>query len=265
MALNDLMSNGVKTKKIHIDDIRLNKLNNYPLSEIEELEKSILEYGQLENGIAYEEDCGDNKKYTLLSGHRRCTAIKHLYDKGLHDGMVDVRLEQKPSTIYEEKKKINHANLQRKLKPEEIQEIRKSAINLALQEFERRKGTDEEIKFNSDCKNLSEWVGKEVGISGRQVRTYLKQMKEENNTNNKDNENNKNEQEKPQYTRTQVIKELLSIARKIDKLNDKITTNELEIIFEGNGKKCSVSTLLNKESERFNFFASYIEDNRKGE
>ena len=67
MALNDLMSNGVKTKKIHIDDIRLNKLNNYPLSEIEELEKSILEYGQLENGIAYEEDCGDNKKYTLLN------------------------------------------------------------------------------------------------------------------------------------------------------------------------------------------------------
>ena len=60
----------------------------------------------------------------------------------------------------------------------------------------------------------------------------------------------------------QVIKELLSIARKIDKLNDKITTNELEIIFEGNGKKCSVSTLLNKESERFNFFANYIDDNR---
>lgn len=254
MGLNELMSNGVKTKKIHVNDIRLNEYNKYPLSEIEELENSILEYGQLENGNAYEDLQADGKKYTLLSGHRRFTAIQNLYKKGLHDGMMDIRLEQKPTTFYKENKKMRHANSYRNLTPEQIREIRISDIKLAQEEFERRKDTPEEVKFNEECRTLSDWIGREIGISGRQVRTYMKQMKVD----------EVKIKEEKQFNETQIIKELKSIAKKIDKLNNLITENEIEIVFEGKNEKRSISSVLCKESSKFIFLADYIK-NGKGE
>lgn len=58
--------------------IRTNKKNNYPMSELDSLEKSILQYGlQQPLTVLYimEED-----KYVLEAGHRRCTVLDQLIE-----------------------------------------------------------------------------------------------------------------------------------------------------------------------------------------
>lgn len=82
MGLAQILQKGTPDK-VHILEIRENQDNHYDLKpeEILALKLSIEKYGQLDNGIVYQEDMDDGKKYTLISGAKRFHAIKLLYEE----------------------------------------------------------------------------------------------------------------------------------------------------------------------------------------
>ena len=109
MALIDVMSGGNSFRKVSVDEIRPNRENFYAsISDnedqmVEDMAELIQEYGQDENGVVYmDESVGDGKKYTLLAGERRFKAIKLNYEKGIGDGLFQVKVVAKPKDVTEE-------------------------------------------------------------------------------------------------------------------------------------------------------------------
>lgn len=109
------------TKRVSINDVRLNNLNFYDYQEsvIDSLADSILENGQMENAIAYEstvdsEGQVDGCSYTLLGGHTRYLAICKLYENGMGDGRINISVVEKPNTENDELALIMENNVQRK-------------------------------------------------------------------------------------------------------------------------------------------------------
>lgn len=116
MSLAKTLNKGKQKTKIHIDNIRVNRKNDYEINEdeVRALALSIKKHGQLHNAVVYEEDGDDGKHYTLLSGEKRYRAITLLYTNNEHDGKMDVLVQEKPENQYEMRDVINDANLQRK-------------------------------------------------------------------------------------------------------------------------------------------------------
>ena len=122
MSLVQNMSKGNKKNTVHISEIRCNPENEYVSEElcpktdtqaqIEALALSIEEHGLLHNLVVYEDESGDGKKYTLLSGEKRYHAIELLIEQGKHNGYVDVQINEKPADISDEIDIISSANLQ---------------------------------------------------------------------------------------------------------------------------------------------------------
>ena len=77
------LNGGKQSLKVHIDDIRVNPNNDYEINEDEviSLSLSIEKYGQLHNGVVYEDEGEDGKNYTLISGEKRYRAIKLLFQE----------------------------------------------------------------------------------------------------------------------------------------------------------------------------------------
>ena len=109
------------TKRVSINDVRLNNLNFYDYQEsvIDSLADSILENGQMENAIAYESSVDyegqvDGCNYTLLGGHTRYLAICKLYENGMGDGRINISVVEKPNNVNDELALIMENNVQRK-------------------------------------------------------------------------------------------------------------------------------------------------------
>lgn len=109
------------TKRVSINDVRLNNLNFYDYQEsvINSLADSILENGQMENAIAYEsavdyEGQVDGCNYTLLGVHTRYLAICKLYENGMGDGRINISVVEKPNNENDELALIIENNVQRK-------------------------------------------------------------------------------------------------------------------------------------------------------
>lgn len=183
MSLNELMSGSKKVIKMHVNDIRLNRNNKYDLTEIEALAKTIKDNGQLENGVGYYEDRGDGKKVTLVAGHRRHSAISLLYGRNETDGMMDIKIVDKPQTTIEEELLIVRANNQRR----KTKEQRLREVDVALRYFESL--TEEEKPSFSDNYKLRDYIGELIGMTGRQAQKYLNTLrgKKEKETVSKDN------------------------------------------------------------------------------
>ena len=111
MSLLDSMAKDLgRVQRVKIQDVRLNSLNFYEYQEnvINSLKQSILENGQMENAIAYEDKYDSNGdidgcKYTLLGGHKRYLAISKLLEEGLGDGYINISIVEKPQNENEEK------------------------------------------------------------------------------------------------------------------------------------------------------------------
>ncbi|MFV0499645.1 MAG: ParB/RepB/Spo0J family partition protein [Bacilli bacterium] len=75
-------TNDSEIKMLALDEIKVNENNFFDITEIENLRESILEDGLFHNIVVNR--LGDNS-YELISGERRYTAYKSLYDSGKKD------------------------------------------------------------------------------------------------------------------------------------------------------------------------------------
>ena len=171
MSLNELMGGTKKVIKMHVNDIRLNSQNKYDLTEIEALAKTIKDNGQLENGVGYYEDKNDGKKITLVAGHRRHSAISLLYRRNESDGLMDIKIVDKPKTVIEEELLIVRANNQRR----KTKEQRLREVDVALRYYESLSDV-EKPKFN-DTYKLRDYIGELIGITGRQAQKYMNSLR----------------------------------------------------------------------------------------
>lgn len=164
MSLLSSMSEGRKRNiTINVEDVRPNEQNCYRFEEemIDSLAKSIKKYGQLENATVYEDTApNDGRKYTLIGGESRYRAIINLVELGEHDGSFNVTVVDKPTDNIEEMEMLLHDNLQR--------HKTRATIKKEIEMYE-------EIykKLESNGKRPSgekrEWIGQQIGISGRNV------------------------------------------------------------------------------------------------
>ena len=152
------------TKRVSINDVRLNNLNFYDYQEsvIDSLADSILENGQMENAIAYESSVDfegqvDGCSYTLLGGHTRYLAICKLYENGMGDGRINISVIEKPNTENDELALIMENNVQRK----KSTEVRYNEIQMWSKIYE---GLEERPRGTK-----RDWIGSKIGMSGRGV------------------------------------------------------------------------------------------------
>ena len=191
------------TKRVSINDVRLNNLNFYDYQEsvIDSLADSILENGQMENAIAYEstvdsEGQVDGCSYTLLGGHTRYLAICKLYENGMGDGRINISVVEKPNTENDELALIMENNVQRK----KSAEVRYNEIKMwskIYEELEERpRGTKRD------------WIGSKIGMSGRGVDKIINKI--ENVSQNQSRQNT-------QLTQTDIIKRLKTNYKSLNK------------------------------------------------
>lgn len=181
MSLLSSMSEGRKRNiTINVEDVRPNERNCYRFEEemIDSLAKSIKKYGQLENATVYEDTVpADGRKYTLIGGESRYRAIISLVELGEHDGSFNVTVVDKPEDNIEEMEMLLHDNLQR--------HKTRTTIKKEIEMYEEiYKKLTENGKRPAGEKR--EWIGQQIGISGRNV----DRIKNEDNTANASNQNN---------------------------------------------------------------------------
>ena len=165
MSLLDSMSRDLgRTQRVSINDVRLNRLNFYEYQDtvVESLKKSILEHGQMENAIAYEDEYDSNGdydgcKYTLLGGHTRYLAICKLCEEGLVDGYINISVVEKPVNENDEIAMIMTNNVQRK----KSAEVRYHEIKLWSKIYNSLEQRPDGTK--------RDWIGSKIGMSGRGV------------------------------------------------------------------------------------------------
>ena len=191
------------TKRVSINDVRLNNLNFYDYQEsvIDSLADSILENGQMENGIAYESSVDfegqiDGCSYTLLGGHTRYLAICKLYENGMGDGRINISVIEKPNTENDELALIMENNVQRK----KSAEVRYNEIQMwskIYEELEERpRGTKRD------------WIGSKIGMSGRGVDKIINKIE-----NASQNQSRRN----VQLTQVDIIKRLKTNYKSLNK------------------------------------------------
>ena len=101
MGLMSVMSNGQSYRKIHVDEIRVNKNNFYHEEDdedyyVDSMAELLKNDGMDANGVLYEDDSiNDGKTYTLLSGERRFKATKKNYENGIGDGLFFAKVVKK--------------------------------------------------------------------------------------------------------------------------------------------------------------------------
>ncbi|WP_217948558.1 MULTISPECIES: ParB N-terminal domain-containing protein [Erysipelotrichaceae] len=171
-SLLDLMSGGVKFEKVSVTDIRPNPRNFYGESEEEEayveaMAQLIQENGQESNGVVYEQSGEDGKHYTLLSGERRLKAITKNYEEGKGDGLMDVKVVPQPQDDADEYLRLIRNNAQRN----KSKQIREKEVEIALGIYNQ---LAEQGQRPAGKKR--EWIGAQVGLSPRQVQSYLKAL-----------------------------------------------------------------------------------------
>ena len=191
------------TKRVSINDVRLNNLNFYDYQEsvIDSLADSILENGQMENAIAYESSVDyegqvDGCNYTLLGGHTRYLAICKLYENGMGDGRINISVVEKPNNVNDELALIMENNVQRK----KSAEVRYNEIQMwskIYEELEERpRGTKRD------------WIGAKIGMSGRGVDKIINKIE-----NASQNQSRRN----VQSTQVDIIKRLKTNYKSLNK------------------------------------------------
>lgn len=171
MGLMDVMSNGQSYKKIHVNDIRINRLNFYNDEEdedyyVESMAEILKNDGMDANGVVYAEIMNDGKKYTLLSGERRYKATKKNYEDGIGDGLFYVKVVEKPRDETREILRIISANNQRN----KSKELRQKEVAMLQKCWDDLVAKGEQPKGRK-----RDWMAEKIGLSPRMIQNYLKE------------------------------------------------------------------------------------------
>lgn len=162
----------VKSSRLHeipLEKIQTNTKNFYPIELITELASSIEDHGLLTPVAVFEME---NGMYRLVSGHQRLQAHKLL------------ELPTIPSIIVEREEGLN----------DKLAEADETLL-VITGNFQREKTTEIILEEVRNCNDIFElykqegridtgtlkrdWIGKQIGKTGRTVQNYLKQIEEE--------------------------------------------------------------------------------------
>lgn len=150
-------------KRIKIIEIEKNELNHYPMTNIPDLADNILENGLLEPLIGY---ITENGTFKLLGGHRRHSALILNLSRGGDEYAECITINQ-PANKKVELKMIGVLNCKR-----EMDEKTKDNIVASYKNLYESLSHDERL-INGKSVKMREWIGIQIGLSGRQVQTYL--------------------------------------------------------------------------------------------
>lgn len=168
-SVQDAMTRGYKD--VSVSKIRVNPINFYAENSDEELYVDqmadlIEEWGQDVNAVVYVDDSQDDgKTYTLLSGERRFKAISKLFDQNQGDGMIHVKIVDKPESVDAEMIQIISNNAIRN-KSKEVREHEVQILSEIWQHMVDEKRAPEG--------RFVEWAATQIGVSPRSVTNYLK-------------------------------------------------------------------------------------------
>ena len=172
MSLLDIMSEGNSFQKVHVKDIRPNVNNFYAHIDdndeeqyVSDMAKQLKEYGQDSNAVVYYDiSPNDGKKYTLLAGERRWKAASLNWESGIGDGMVQVKIIEKPEDETQELLRIISNNSQRD-KSKDVRKAEIDALEFCWQDLKER-GLQPPGKKR-------DWIAQFIGLSPRRVQDYL--------------------------------------------------------------------------------------------
>lgn len=174
MSLAKTLNKGKQKKAVHVNDIRENPNNKFHITEekVRALAYSIANKEQLHNILLYEDDLGDGKHYTLISGETRYRAILFLFsnntnEKILHNGFLDAVIVDKPQTELEERLMIVEANNQRDMTLEDYY----FTIKTYEEEYNELKRNNEKPEVDK-----RDYVGNKMGKTGRWVTKIKNQV-----------------------------------------------------------------------------------------
>ena len=177
--------NGFVIEMIDIDDIETNEINDYPISDIEELAADISFLGVTQN---LDVKALDNGKYKILAGERRYTAVRLLVDE---HGREDLRLlpcrvsrplelgfelPDEDKAVWE----LASTNLHQREQTQEVVALNIKYQNQIFNALKKAKDkmTEEQRKtvetlLGAELKGKrKEFVAQRLGISPRQVQRY---------------------------------------------------------------------------------------------
>lgn len=164
-------------RDVHISEIRVNPLNFYAHYDeediyVDRMADSIKEYGQFENAVVYiDKSLDDGKTYTLLSGELRFKAIKKLFEQGIKNDLIHVKIVDKPESKSDEMIRIIRNNSIRSQSKEVLEKI--VPVLEQLWQHMVKKKTAPKGRF-------VEWASALIGVSPRSITNHLKSSKQSN-------------------------------------------------------------------------------------
>lgn len=165
-----------KATKVFLPEIGEIKPNPENIFSIDEEETARLAENIEENGILHDLVCyRDNDGYTLVSGHRRLTALQKLAEEGKSysyhgmdiTGKAPVTVIEKPDSLQKTTLQIISANHQRNMSAAEKQEVIRQTLS-CLRELEEQ-GLYKWPKGVRTCTVLAE----KTGIAEHFIKDYL--------------------------------------------------------------------------------------------
>lgn len=153
---------GSMYKVVPYDEIETNGLNDYPITEIDQLKEEIKSFGLIKPlGLIPNEPGEGNKKYRLFDGERRFTAIGLLLAEGDDRFAIGIpcMIDNKILKPVDEEIKLILANTQREMTPE----LKRSKV-LRLSELYKKKEEEDGVKLN-----ITKLIAGHLNLGERQV------------------------------------------------------------------------------------------------
>lgn len=237
--LNSQSTNNREYKKIRletidIEDIISNTNNKFPLSEMIELQNSIKEKGLLNPPTVYANEDGS---YTLVSGHRRLTAIRPMIDSGEMSPEIKCIVIPAPKDGVSEIESIYIAN---KNRPPLTEEQLKVCVEQLIETWNNK--SDEEKRGR-----MRDYIATHLNISARSLQKYINEYNALHNPNktvdNTEIESDEQEQKKKQdKKKKKIVQKLIKNSTLCEELEDVMDIYHNQITYQD--KQLSVNEAL---------------------
>lgn len=210
--LNDQSKNNREFKKISlvnvdIEDILFNKQNKFPLSEMYSLQESIREKGLLNPPTVYR---NKDDTFTLVSGHRRLTAILPLIESGEISPEIKCIVIPTPKDTVSEIESIYLAN---KNRPPLTEEELRVCVEQLIETWNNK--PDKEKKGR-----MRDYIAGHLNISARTLQKYINEYNEHRNPTEITQNNLETQKKQREKDIKKVVKKLKDNSSLFEELED---------------------------------------------
>lgn len=204
----------VGLKTIDIDDIEVNRHNQFDINGIDELKSSILEYGLRKPLDVYK--IGD--RYRISDGERRYTALKELVDEGKIEPEVYCIIYEAPESELNDRLRLILGNGTRIMSELDKIKIVAELLDIYKQLDPKPKG------------NKRDWIAPFIGAkSGKTVQKYINaiEKKEECIDIGMYDEDKRDSCKNKEYGLSELFSDYNKLLKQIDKINKKVENTSI--------------------------------------